>query len=132
MRKKKIMTILAILAFIVIVSVSYWYVNFPAYENLAEERIDTYMAAQGIDKNKVSQKHSQKYYELGRWTIDYEFDEKDISYMYEYDKSKDGILLFIRYRGIPIETIKMDVKYPSLDKDGGWSYFDENGNVILK
>ena len=132
MRKKKIMTILTILVFIVVGSVSYWYVNFPAYEKLAEERIDTYMAAQGIDKNKVSKKYSQKNYEQGRWSIDYEFDEKDISYQYEYDKSTDRILLLIRYSGIPIEIIKKDVKYPSLEEDGGWSYFDENGNIILK
>jgi len=129
---KKTITLLTVSVFIVIGSVSYWYVNFPAYEKLAEERIDTYMASQGIDKNKVSKKKSQKYYELGRWIIDYKFDEKDISYVYEYDKSKDSILLLIRHRGIPIDIIKKDVKYPSLDKDGGWTSFDENGDILLK
>ncbi|SDM89836.1 Protein of unknown function [Psychrobacillus sp. OK028] len=130
MRKKKTITILTILVFILIGSVSNWYVNFPAYEKLAEERIDTYMAAQGIDKNKVSKKYSHKNYEQGRWSIYYEFDEEGISYHYEYDKSSDSILLLIRYRGVPIEIIKKDVKYPAFDK--GWTAFDESGNIVLK
>ena len=33
--------------------------KFPAYEKLAEEGIDTYMAVQGVDKNKVTKKHLQ-------------------------------------------------------------------------
>lgn len=72
-----------ILVFILMGGASNWYVNFPAYEKLAEERIDKYIAAQGIDKTKVSKKYSHKDYKQGRWTIDYEFDEKDISYRYE-------------------------------------------------
>ena len=132
MRKKKTITILTILAFIVICSVSYWYVNFPAYEKLAEERIDTYMAVQDVDKNKVTKKHSQKNYEQGRWTIDYAFDEKDVEYQYEYDKSQDRVLLFIRYNGIPVEIIKKEVKYQGLNKNGYWTAFDENGNILLK
>jgi len=132
MRKKKTITILTIILFIIICSVCYWYVNFPAYEKLAEERIDTYMAAQGVDKNKVTKKLSMKNYEQGRWTIHYKFDEKDVEYHYEYDKSQDRVLLFIRYNGIPVEIIKKEVKYQGLNKDGYWTAFDENGNILLK
>lgn len=55
--------------------------NFPAYEKLAEDRINKYMAAQGIDKNKVSEKHSQKNYEQGRWEIHYKFEDEENIFM---------------------------------------------------
>lgn len=125
MRMKKPIRIFLL---IVIGSAIFWYINFPAHEKLAEDRIDKYMEAQGIDKNKVSSKKSLSN-KQGRWEIVYEFeDEKNITYVYTYDKSQDRVIVFIRNRGIPIER---GMKYPSLHDDNSWTEFDEEGNIIL-
>ena len=125
MRIKKIMSLFLL---IVIGIAVIWYINFPAHEKLAEERIDTYMAAQGIDKTKVSQKNSFMNGQ-GRWEIHYKFeDEENIEYHYNYDKTSDRAKVFIRNRGLPIQG---GMKHPSLDKNQSWTKFDENGNIIL-
>lgn len=125
MRIKKIMSFFLV---IVIGIAGIWYINFPAHEKLAEERIDTYMAAQGIDKTKVSQKNSFMNGQ-GRWEIHYKFeDEENIEYHYNYDKKADRAIVFIRNRGVPIQG---GMKHPSLDKDQSWTKFDKNGNIKL-
>jgi len=39
---------------------SMWYINYPAHEKRAEDRIHKYMDAQGINKHNVFEKHSSK------------------------------------------------------------------------
>jgi len=53
MKKRKI---LITLLWAVIGCAVFGYVNFTAYEKLAEERIDTYMKVQGVNERKVFEK----------------------------------------------------------------------------
>jgi hypothetical protein len=113
-----------------------WYINFPAYENLAENRINKYMEAQKVDKNIGFQKKSIKDFTTGRWLIVYKFEnEKTMNYEYDYDKSEDKVLLIV-YKSA---SNRMDggtgiddgMNYPSIEKNG-WTKFNKHGNVIFK
>jgi hypothetical protein len=99
-----------------------WYKNYPAYEKLAEERVDTYLEAQGYVDRKVFQKESLKNFQ-GRWEIVYKFeDEKHLNYQYTYDKSGDRVLLFV------YESPK--IIGGRVVRSEGWTYFDKQGNMI--
>lgn len=109
-----------------------WYINYPAHEKRAEDRIHKYMDAQGINKHNVFEKHSSKDTKTGRWNIIYKFeDEKDLIYTYIYDKDADAVLLVVyetpRMNGG--SSIETGMNYPELGED--WVTFDSKGNLQL-
>ena len=88
MKKRKL---LITLLWAVIGCAVFGYVNFTAYEKLAEERIDTYMEDQGVDERKVFKKQSMKNLQ-GRWEIAVKFeDEKNLTYQYTYDRQEHKV-----------------------------------------
>ncbi|WP_312469848.1 DUF3139 domain-containing protein [Neobacillus sp.] len=130
MSKKFFLSICVFIFVLAVVIV--WDINFPGYEKIAEERIETYMKAQKVDFDKEYQKKSSKEFKTGRWMIVYKFaDEPNLIYEYEYDKSSNSVLLIVYESPLMIggSSIESGMKYPSL-KDG-WSKFDSNGNLIL-
>lgn len=107
-----------------------WYINYPAHEKRAEDRIHKYMDAQGVDKNKIFNEVSSRDTKTGRWTVVYKFeDEKNLIYDYIYDKDADAVLLIV------YETPRMDggrsiekgMNYPELEE--GWVKFDSKGKI---
>ena len=120
------------LLLIVLGGASMWYINYPAHEKRAEDRIHKYMVAQGIDKHNVFEKISSKDTKTGRWIIIYKFkDEKNLIYDYIYDKDTDAVLLVVYETphmngGRSIET---GMRYPELED--GWVNFDSKGNIQL-
>ncbi|MEH7155283.1 DUF3139 domain-containing protein [Neobacillus drentensis] len=130
MSKKLFLSIFVFILSLAVVIV--WYINFPGYEKIAEERIETYMKAQKVDFDKEYQKKSSKEFKTGRWMIVYKFaDEPNLIYEYEYDKSTNSVMLIVFESPLMIggSSVEKGMKYPSL-KDG-WSKFDSNGNLIL-
>jgi hypothetical protein len=120
------LTLLALVCLIV------WYVNFPSYENLAEDRIQTYMKAQKVDLSKGYQKRSVKEYKTGRWLIAYKFQEEPgLLYEYQYDKHTNSVCLIVFQSPSMMGGSGMEngMGYPPLED--GWSKFDSNGNLIL-
>lgn len=100
----------------------FWFVNFTAYEKLAEERIDTYMEEQGVDERKVFKKQSVKNLQ-GRWEIAYKFeDEKKLTYQYTYDRQQDSVLLFVYETPLMIGGRVIHSE--------GWTKFDKDGEII--
>jgi len=119
MKKRKI---LIFLLWVVIGCTVFWYVNFPAYEKLAEERIDTYMEDQGVDEKKVIKKQSMKNLQ-GRWEIAVKFeDEKNLTYQYTYDRQLDRVLLFVYETPLIIGG--------RVIRSEGWTQFDKDGEII--
>lgn len=109
-----------------------WYINYPAHEKRATDRIQKYMEAQGVDKSKILDEISSKDMKTGRWTIVYKFeDEPNLIYDYIYDKGTDAILLIVyetpRMNGG--RSIDAGMNYPELT--GGWVKFDAKGNIQL-
>jgi hypothetical protein len=129
---KKISVIIT-LTLMALVCLVVWYVNFPSYENLAEDRIQPYMKAQKVDLDKGYQKRSAREYTTGRWMITYKFeDQPNLIYEYEYDKHTNSVLLNVFESPLMIggSGIESGMKYPSLED--GWSRFDSKGDLILK
>lgn len=92
MNKKVILFLLLI----ILGGISLWYINYPAHEKRATDRIQKYMEAQGIDKSKISDEISSKDTKSGRWSIVYKFeDEQNLTYEYLYDKETDAVLLTV-------------------------------------
>ena len=124
--------IILFLVLIVLGGTSMWYINYPAHEKRAEDRIHKYLNAQGVDKNKVSNKVSSKDKKTGRWTIVYKFeDEKNLAYEYIYDKDEDEVLLIV-YDTPDMDggqSIETGMNYPQLEDD--WVKFDSKGNLQL-
>ena len=129
--KKKVfigvtVVILSLICFVV------WYVNFPGYENIAEDRINTYMEAQKVDLEQGYKKRSSRDYKTGRWMITYKFNEEEnLIYEYEYDRKTNSVLLIV-YETSDMtggSSIEKGMSYPSLEE--GWSKFDSKGDLIL-
>ncbi|MCM3666262.1 DUF3139 domain-containing protein [Mesobacillus subterraneus] len=131
MKKKVFVGITAIVLFLVCFIV--WYVNFPGYKNIAEDRIDTYMEAQKVDLEQGYQKRSSRDFKTGRWMIVYKFaEEPNLIYEYEYDRNTNSVLLIV-FESPTMNggsSIEKGMHYPSLED--GWSKFDSKGNLILK
>lgn len=123
-----IITVITLLAFLCMIV---WYINFPSYENLAEDRISTYMKAQKVDLDKDYKKRSAREYTTGRWMITYKFeDEPNLTYEYEYDKHTNSVLLIVYETPLMTggSSIESGMKYPSLED--GWSKFNSKGKLI--
>lgn len=124
---------LSIFVFILTLAIAIvWYINFPGYEKMAEERIETYMKAQKVDFDKDYQKKSSKDSKTGRWMIVYKFaDEPNLIYEYEYDKSTNSVLLIVFQSPLMIggSSVEKGMNYPPLND--GWSKFDSNGNLLF-
>jgi hypothetical protein len=128
----KRMSLIIPLTLLALIGLVVWYVNFSRYENLAEDRIRTYMEAQKVDLNQGVQKKSQKDHKTGRWVIAYKFeDEPHLLYEYTYDKPTNRVMLIVYQTPSMMGGSGMEygMNYPSLED--GWSMFDSKGNLIL-
>lgn len=120
------------LVLVVLGGTSMWYINYPAHEKRAENRIHKYMDAQGVNLQTIQERTSIKDTKLNRWDIFYTFqDEKDFVYEYSYDKTQDAVLLVVygttgSNKGV---EIKKGMKYPPLTNN--WVEFDAKGNIKL-
>jgi len=130
MKKKAFVWILVIVLFFVCFII--WYLNFPGYKNVAEDRINTYMKAQKVDLEQGYQKGSSRDFKTGRWMIVYKFSEEpNLIYEYEYDRNTNSVLLIV-FESPTMKggrSIQEGMNYPSLED--GWSKFDSKGKLIL-
>lgn len=125
---------LALISIILLAGLAMWYINNPAYEKRAEDRIHKYMEAQGIDQNQITTRISQKDVESGDWLIFYQLNGDDeVAYEYRYDKRIDAVLLIVYEPDETEDAGKQEIKggmdYPPLSDD--WVTFDEDGHIQL-